>query len=276
MTRDGLAGAVAVVIGASRGIGKGIAFELAGAGAHVYAAGRTLEDGPRPGSLRRTAREIEAAGGTCSPLRCDASDDAAVAALFERVRSDQGRLDVLVNSAFDAHAFGASIGERFWELPVSIWRDVVDVGTRSAYVAAVHATPLLIAGGGGLIVNISGRGASRYRYNVAYGVGKAALDKMTSDMAEELREQSVAVVSLWPNGTRTEDYGEISSTLGDRLAVYGTPEVMETPRYVGRSVVALATDRQVLEKSGRHLWVAALGAEYGFTDEYGDTHAIPE
>jgi hypothetical protein len=86
----------------------------------------------------------------------------------------------------------------------------------------------------------------------------------------------VAVISLWPNGTRTEDYGAVSASLGERLSVFGTPDVLETPRYVGRCVVALANDPGVLEKSGRHFWVAALGAEYGFTDEYGETHPVPE
>jgi dehydrogenase/reductase SDR family member 1 len=275
LTGAPLEGQVAVVIGASRGIGKGIAYELAMAGAFVYAAGRTLDDGVRPGSLRNTASEIEQADGSCEPVRCDATNDAQVAALIEQVGSDRGRLDILVNSAFDANAFSSTIGYKFWELPIDVWHSVVDVGTRSAYVAATYAAPLLLAGDRGLIVNVSGRGASRYRYNTAYGVGKAALDKMTADMAQELRPHSVAVVSLWPNVTKTEDHGPISQSLADRLAVYGHKDVLETPRYSGRAVVALANDPNVLEKSGHHKWVAELAAEYGFTDEFGDPHPLP-
>jgi NAD(P)-dependent dehydrogenase (short-subunit alcohol dehydrogenase family) len=200
-----LDGSVAVVIGASRGIGKGVAIELALAGARVFAAGRTVEPVPeRVGSLSETVASIAELGGTAVPARCDVTDDEDVASLFDRVRAEAGRLDVLVNAAFDTPGFRSSIDVPFWELPLSIWREVVDVGTRSVYAACVHATPLLLANGGGVIVNVSGRGAETFRYNVAYGVGKAALDRMTRDMAQELRDRDVAVVSVWPNVTRTE------------------------------------------------------------------------
>jgi dehydrogenase/reductase SDR family member 1 len=270
-----LDGKVAVVAGASRGIGRGIAIETALAGATVYVTSRTIER--RAGAPVTTAEEIEALGGTAVPLRCDYTDDAAVAAVFARVAADHGRLDLLVNSVFDAAGFGATIGRRFWELPLEIWHDVVDVGTRSAYVASLHAAPLLLGAGSGLIVNVSARGAARYRYNVAYGAGKAALDKMTADMAQDLREHDVAVVSLWPNVTRTENLDAGAAAQPDRVKdLYGDMDQLETPRYSGRAVVALAGDPDVMSRTGQRFWVAALGADYGFVDENGRDHPIPD
>ena len=185
-----LDGRVAVVIGASRGIGKGIAVELALAGAHVVVAGRTLDPAPGPsGSLAETVALIAELGGGAEAVRCDVTDDEQIAALFARIGERSGRLDVLVNAAFDTPGFRSTIDVPFWELPISIWHDVVDLGTRSIYVACAHATPLMLGGGGGTIVNISARGAETYRYNVAYGVGKAAVDRMTRDMAHELRDR---------------------------------------------------------------------------------------
>jgi dehydrogenase/reductase SDR family protein 1 len=268
-----LTGRVAVVCGASRGIGKGIALELALAGAEVVVSGRTMRRSPgRIGSLEETVADIEKAGGTATAVECDATDQAAVVSLFETVAATHGRLDLLVNGAFNAREFGASIGTPFWELPASVWEEVVDVGTKSAYLTAVAAAPMLIASRG-MIVNVSGRGAERYRYNVAYGVGKAALDRMTRDMADELRPHEVAVVSLWPNVTRTENLDR-NPTAAE--SAYGSLDLMETPRYVGRAVVALATDPGVMDRSGRRFWVAELGEHYGFADENGAKHLVPE
>jgi dehydrogenase/reductase SDR family protein 1 len=272
---------VAVVLGASRGIGKGIALELGAAGAVVYVAGRTLDLGAdRPGALLETVAAIEELGGRAVPVRCDATDDADLAALFGRVRDDHGALHVLVNSVFDAASFGPTIGKRFWELPVSAWHDIVDVGTRSAYVACVEAAPLLLAAGAAgsaLVVNVSALGARKYFYNVPYGVGKAALDKMTADMALDFRDHGVATISLWPNVTRTEGI-EAAIEAGDtaRFDQFGGADSLETPRYNGRAVVALAADPDVMSKSGEYFWTAELGEHYGFTDENGRTHRYPK
>jgi dehydrogenase/reductase SDR family member 1 len=269
---------VAVVTGASRGIGKGVAIELGAAGAIVYVTGRTEQpsDGVS-GSLAETADEIAAAGGVGLPVRCDHADDEDIGALFARIHHDHGRVDVLVNCVFNSSAFRSTIGRPFWELPMSIWHDVIDLGTRSAYVASAHAVPLMLGHHGGLIVNISARGAQRYRYNVAYGVGKAALDRMTGDMAHELRELGVAVISLWPGAIRTEHMDAMIAA-GDSWALenFPDPELLETPRYVGRVVAALAADPTVMARTGHRFWAAEIAADYGLADEHGRTHAIPE
>lgn len=276
-----LDGKVAVILGASRGIGKGIALEAALAGAVVYVTGRTAgptsgEGDASPGSVAETVAEINAEGGTAIGIRCDATDDADLAQLYGRVQSDHGRLDLVVHSAFNATAFGPTFGRSSWDLPPSVWDDLVGVGARSAYVSAVHAAPSLVATGGGLVVHVSGRGAARYRYSVVYGVDKAAMDKLTADLAHELAPHGVAVVSLWPSVTRTE---RNQATSG--VDEYGWPdpskpvESLETPRYSGRAVVALASDPQVLARTGKRFWTAELAAAYGFTDEHGRSHPIP-
>jgi dehydrogenase/reductase SDR family member 1 len=270
---------VAVVAGASRGIGKGIALELGAAGATVYLTGRTLESSnASPGSLSETAAEIEEAGGVSVPVRCDHADDDDVAALFAQIGEEQGHVDVLVNCVFNSFAFRSTIGRPFWELPISAWHDVVDLGTRSAYVASAQAVPFMLRQERtALIVNISARGAERYRYNVVYGVGKAALDRMTRDMADELRERNVAVVSLWPGTIRTEHMDAMFAAKDSwALETFPDPEALETPRFVGRAVAALAADPDVMARTGGRFWAAEVAADYGLADEFGRKHAIPE
>ncbi len=263
-----LEGRVAVVTGASRGIGKGIALALGEAGATVYVTGRSLErsDDSR-GSLNQTVDEVAALGGVGVAVRCDHADDAQVGAVFDRIRAEQGRLDLLVNNVMSTPqrkdlpegALSQWDLHPFWEVPISFWDAFHTVGLRSHYVASVFAAPLLIESGGGLIVSISSPGATRYAENVAYGVGKAGVEKLAADMAEELRPYHVASVSLWPGFTRTEDvlaqpdvYPDLSATV--------------SPLFPGRAVVALAGDPRVMEKTGQRLKAIDLAREYGFTD----------
>ena len=258
MSGPDLRGTVAIVTGASRGVGKGVALGLGEAGATVYVTGRTVEPGALPGTIGETAAQVTALGGRGVAVRCDHALDAEVEALFARVDADEGRLDVLVNNAF-AIPDGPLAG-RFWELPISHWDVMHTVGLRSHYVAAVHAARRMVAAGRGLIANISSFGAKVQAVNVAYGVGKAGVDRMTRDMGRELAPHGVTVVSLWPGIVRTERL----LLEPDRLGY--DPAGGESPQLTGRAVAALAADSAVGIKTGTALVVAELAAEYGFTD----------
>ena len=270
---------VAVVTGASRGIGKGIALELGASGATVYVTGRTVTAGAIPGTVGETAAEIDAAGGHGIAVACDHHDDEQVTALFEQVRREQGRLDVLVNNVYSAPDLVPWLGKRFWELPVAAWDQVIDIGTRSHYVASVLGVPLMLESGGGLIVNISSSGAVTYAHNVVYGVGKAAVDKMTADMAVDLEGTDISVVSLWPGLVRTELLELGAQHDGDQtyLELPGEGRFdlsgAESPRFLGRAVVALLDDATLASRSGRAFTSAGLARELGFTDVDG---RVPE
>jgi len=270
---------VAVVTGASRGIGKGIALELGASGATVYVTGRTVDAGPLPGTVGETAAEIDAMGGTGVAVACDHHDDDQVAALFARVEAEQGRLDILVNNVYSAPDLVPWLGKKYWELPIKAWDQVIDIGTRSHYVASVLGTPLLLTSGGGLIVNVSSSGAVAYAHNVVYGVGKAAVDKMTADMAVDLESTGVTVVSLWPGLVHTELLEMGARREGDEVFIELPGEGRfdlsgaETPRFLGRAVVALADDPGLADRSGLPFTSAGLARELGFTDVDG---RIPE
>ena len=249
---------VAVVTGASRGVGKGVALALGDAGMRVYLTGRTLEGEL---SLRATADEVDRRGGEAVPVRVDHADDAQVAALFERVARDAGGLDVLVNNVFTIPR-ERMWGVPFWEQPIHLWDAMHTVGLRSHYVASVHAAPLLIAREGGLIANISSFAGAGFQLNVAYGVGKAAVDRLAADMAHDLAPHRVASVSLWPGIVRTE------WILSQDELPFST-EVSESPELTGRAVAALAADPDVMAKTGRVLVVAELAREYDVRDVDG-------
>ena len=270
-----LAGKVALVTGASRGIGKGCALELAAAGASVYITGRTTGAGqhPLPGTVGATAEEVIAAGGTASAVACDHRDDDAVRAVFDQIASDHGRLDVLVNNAF-AIPDELTAMLPFWEVPISNWDDMMDVGTRSAYVASVLAAPVMIDQGDGLIANISSSGAAEYAWHVAYGVGKCALDRMTADCARELRDTGVSMVSVWPGFVRTERI-DMAVEAGVELPPSLDLSAAESPRFTGRAVTALAIDADRSRHSGQVVSARDMADAYGFTDVDGRLPAGP-
>ncbi|HVH17742.1 MAG TPA: SDR family NAD(P)-dependent oxidoreductase [Myxococcota bacterium] len=260
-----LAGRVAIVTGGSRGIGRGCAIELGAAGATVYLTGRTLHEGdaPLPGSIESAAAAVDEAGGRGIAVACDHRDDAAVEALFARVAAEQGRLDVLVNNAFLIPPELTS-GRKFWEVPLSNWDDMLDVGTRSAFVASALAARAMVPAKRGLIANISSSGAKKYAWHVCYGVGKAALDRLTADTAHELAPHGVAVVSLWPGLVLTERVARVRERMPGLAHVRG-----ETPRFTGRAVAALAADPEPLRHTGKALAARDVALAYGFRDVDG-------
>ena len=262
-----LLGKVALVTGASRGIGKGIALALGEAGATVYITGRTTEANQAtvdlPGTIYQTADEVAKLGGQCIAIQCDHRDDQQVEAVFGRIRAEQNRLDILVNNVWggyehfnDGTEFWKEKG--FWTVPLSRWDKMFHAGVRAHYVSSVFAAPMMIAQGSGLIVNISFFAAQKDSAGVSYGVAKSASDRMAACMAYELREHNVAAVSLYPGLVRTEsvlkagEFFDLSNS--------------ESPQFIGRAIAALASDPQVMTKSGHVLVAAEVAQEYGFTD----------
>jgi NAD(P)-dependent dehydrogenase (short-subunit alcohol dehydrogenase family) len=266
MTDPDLSGRVAVVTGASRGAGKGVALALGRAGATVFVTGRTTEpDDAAPGTIGETAAEVSARGGRGIPVRCDAGAEADVAALFERVRVEAGRLDILVNNACHVPD-GLTSRRPFWDKPLDHAR-MIDVGLRSTFVASWFAAPLLIETRGGLVVNTSSFGGTCYMHGPVYGAVKAGVDKMAHDMAEDLRPYDVAAVSLWMGMLRTE---RTAAMLDHAAQRYGPLAAQaESAQFPGRVIAALAVDRDRMRRSGHVLISAELGAELGVRDVDG-------
>ena len=276
-----LAGKICVVTGATRGLGKGIALQLGEQGATVYITGRTLDSQKGPGtlgSLKETAEEIVARGGVCIPVQCDHSNDEEIQRLFDQIsREQEGRLDVLVNNAFSAvQALTAASGVKFWEQPVSIWDTVNNVGLRNHYICTALASKMMVPRKQGLIVNVSSAGGLFYMIHAAYGVGKEAVDRMAVDCGKELRKHNVACLSLWTGGVHTEI---IDKLFGDRRTqatekpIDERAETMakyflqgESTEYIGKCVVNLAKDPNIMKKTASVHISMDLGAEYGFVD----------
>ena len=259
-----------MVTGASRGIGKGIALALAAHGATVYVTGRTVSAGMHPlaGTVGETAAEVESRGGTGIAVRVEHGDDDQVAALFEQVRREQGRLDILVNNAF-ALPEDLTAGTPFWERPLADW-EMVDVGVRSNFVAAVHAAKIMTQQKSGLVVAISGYTGVAYTYGVVFGMCKTAVDRMARDMAIELQPHNVASLSLWQGLTYTER-AQVNLSRRPEMAreTVTNPAVGCSPEFPGRVIAALAVDPQIMTRSGGTFITAELAGQYGITDVDG-------
>lgn len=256
---------VAVVTGASRGAGKGIATALGTQGATVYVTGRSIREGdaPLPGTITGTADAVTAAGGKGVAVACDHARDEEVAALFERIRREQDRVDILVNNATFLHE-KLIVKGGFWEKPLELV-DILDVGLRSAYVASWYAAPLMVERKNGLIVFTSSFGASCYMHGPSYGAQKVGVDKFAKDMAVDLRSHDVATVSIWMGMLRTERTRRVMATEPEKYA--GFWDIAETPEFTGRLIGAIYRDPKRAEKSGQVLIAAETAIEYGIKDD---------
>jgi NAD(P)-dependent dehydrogenase (short-subunit alcohol dehydrogenase family) len=241
------------VTGATRGVGRGVATALAAEGARVFVTGRSA-----PIDQRVDERT--------TMLRCDHRDDAQVESTFHHIVGETGAVDILVNNVWGGYEDMVERGEftwsrPFWEQPIWRWDAMFAAGVRAYYRASQLVAPTMIARRRGLIVNISFWAARKRVGNVAYGVAKAATDKLTADMAVELAPHGVAVVSLYPGLVRTEKVMEAAPWLDLSNS--------ESPEFIGRAVAALAADPDVMRHTGTVVVAAALAREYGFVDVDG-------
>jgi dehydrogenase/reductase SDR family protein 1 len=275
MAEGRLKDCVALVTGGSRGVGKGVAIGLAEAGATVIVTARTRSSGGSewPGSLDETIAAIDDAGGKGIGLLCDHSDDGSVRDIFDLIRRDHARLDVLVNNVFAAPNV-MPVNVPFWQVPISLWDTLHRVGLRSHFVASQFAVPLMLPQKRGLIVNTSSGGGVRYTFNVPFGVQKSGVDRMARDMAHELKPLGISAVSIWPGFIKSEKLAAQPDRVPPALAKL-IAERGETPIFVGRAVAALAADPDVIAKTGQILLASELATEYGFTDVDGKIPPAP-
>jgi NAD(P)-dependent dehydrogenase (short-subunit alcohol dehydrogenase family) len=278
-----LKGAVAVVTGASRGGGRGVAVELGAAGATVIVTGRSTRTAPAssyaqllalsglpalPGSIDETAEEVDRAGGRGIAVCCDHTNDEEVAELFRRIEREQGRLDVLVNNAWGGHeTFDGVFHAPFWERPLELWDAMMDRGVRNHLLASRRAAPRFIRQKKGLIVTTTFWDRDRYMAgNLFYDLAKASMTRLAFGMAQELRPHGVASVAVSPGWMRTElvlaGHHADETSWRDRAELSRT----ESPRYLGRAVVALARDPEIMARTGQVFRVGDLAQEYGFSD----------
>lgn len=247
-----LFGKVALVTGGTRNVGKGIAYILGEAGAKVYVTGRSITE--------KDVSEINKSGGNAIAVVCDHANDNEVRGLFARIEAEEGKLDILVNNAWAGYNRlrnrsqykGFKWKEVFWKQPLELFDEMNQVGVRSNYVASVYATKLMIKNMSGLIVNISFFASRKYYGNVCYGVSKAAVDKMSQDMAVELKPFNIACLSLYPG------------YIDDKRRTINNKK--ESSQFVGRAILSLAKDDNIMNKTGKILIAAELGQEYGFKD----------
>jgi NAD(P)-dependent dehydrogenase (short-subunit alcohol dehydrogenase family) len=259
-TVDDLKGQVAVVTGASRGIGKGIALGLAEKGCTVYVTGRTTGDGER--TIDTTARMITEAGGQGHAIQCDHGVDDEIAAVFEQVGKEAGRIDILVNNVYKIPTPPAW-GGGYWDHPIQIWDDQVGIGLRAHYVASWHAANWMFKSDNARMLNVSSPGGQSYIYSSSYGAGKAGLDRLTADMAIELEPKGVSACVLYPGSVSTEFIVDAAKSQDMDLSQ------SQTPLLVGRAATSLLMADDLKSRTGSIQWVEDLIEEFDLYDENG-------
>lgn len=266
-----LQGKIAIVAGSSRGAGRGIALALGDAGATVYVAARSSRLGPKPadgapGTVEDTAEEVCVRGGQGIPVRADLGNEEETAALFRRVEEEQGRLDLMVDSAWGAN-FMPEWSKPFWELSAGIWRETAAT-INAAWLTSVHAARMMMMKQRrGLIIHVTDNlrpDVSAYRGQILYDLGHEFLNRLVTDMSRELKKSKVAVMGLNPGFMRTERVLMHMTT--EALKKQFRFDLSESPEYIGRAAAALAADPKAFRKTGQLLWAAELAKEYGFTD----------
>ncbi len=247
-------GKVAVVTGASRGIGKGIALALGEQGCKVFVTGRTTGPGER--TIDTAAREVTEAGGEGIAIQCDHGDDAQIEALFAKIAEQTDHIDYLVNNVYKIPSPPAW-GGGYWDHPIQVWDDQVGIGLRAHYVASWHAAKLMFAAPpGGAVLNVSSPGGQSYHFSCSYGAGKAGLDRLTADMAIELEPKGIAACVLYPGSVATEFIQDAAKTQDIDLSQ------AQSPQFVGRCAVKLLTASDLMSRTGTIQWVEDLAEEF--------------
>ena len=272
-----LSSKVALVTGASRGIGAGIARELAVNGALVILAARTLKidesntwgvDGPSiPGSLCAVVAEISAAGGQAIPYQVDLSNTSEIENMVSYVDTNHGRIDILVNCAM---GFPESYKGEVWNTSDRDWHAFMDIGVRAKYMTSHFVSKIMMRQKSGLIANISAGASKIEYYNPVFRMAMSSIDRMTAAIAEDLRPHSVYAVSIWPRWVRTERV--MMAVENDQLGFDVTSDdlsLSDTPEFTGRAIAHLACDAQLSWRSGQAFPIVQLAHDYGFTDING-------
>jgi NAD(P)-dependent dehydrogenase (short-subunit alcohol dehydrogenase family) len=261
-----LHGKTALVTGASRGVGRGIAEVLGQAGATVFVTGRSTTKRPDrenlPGTVEETAELVTQAGGKGIPVICDHTNDKDIDHLFAQIRHEDNKIDILVNNVWGGYELhNETFEDPFWEQNLARWDGMFVAGLRAHFTASQLAAPLMIAKGSGLIINISSGDQGKFLQTTMYDTAKVAIDRLAFGMAQELRKYGIAALSLHPGWVRTERVLKaMEGASQEELAS------SHSPQYVGRAIAALATDPNIIEKSGKALQVGEVAKSFNFTD----------
>ena len=263
-------GPVAVVTGASRGAGRGIAIALGSHGCTVYVTGRSQKEGDAsmPGTIHATAAEVTSAGGKGIAVACDSSDDAQIKALIDQVVAEQGRIDILINNAAAIYD-ELSMPGNFWEKPLKI-ADMINVGVRSGFVTSWYAAPHMVKQNRGLILFSSSPGAAHYCFGPAYGAHKAGMDKMAFDMGVDFADAgvNVAAVSIWMGALTSERLLEMIAAEPEKFK--HLEGQLESTGLTGNVAYALFNDAKLMDYNGKTLVGADMAKHYGITDLGGN------